>query len=146
MNFAGNIEFLRFKKMSKVANSLKTAFNGQQIRSISSATAAITKIHRAVYARVHPVVVVNPDGSTINIRYPEPRQIIRVRLDRWDTWSYSHLIHLPFSLQLPLNLNTLTEAERKKRLEARKPRIKVKIEDDLESSFDAKKYLKYIKK
>lgn len=67
------------EKMSKMTSSLRIAFNSQQMRSISSLTAAITKVHRSVYCRVHPVVVVNPDGSSINIRYPEPRQIIRVR-------------------------------------------------------------------
>lgn len=30
-----------------------------------------------------------------------------------------------FHLQLPLDLSTLTEAERRKRLEARKPKVKV---------------------
>lgn len=65
--------------MFAIRNSLKNKLNGQRIRSISSATAAVTKIHRAVYSRMHPVVVVKPDGSSINIRYVEPREIIRVR-------------------------------------------------------------------
>lgn len=47
-------------------------------RSISSSTASITKIHRATYARTYPTILVLPDGSTINIRYHEPRQIIQV--------------------------------------------------------------------
>lgn len=77
--------------MPKVISSLRMAFNAQQCRSISSATAAVTKIHRAIYTRVHPVVVVNPDGSSINIRYPEPRQIIKVRLYRNVIWNLSIL-------------------------------------------------------
>lgn len=48
--------------------------------------------------------------------------------------------------QLPLDLTTLSEAERKSRLEARKPRKKVKILEEVEDNFNAKKYMKYIKK
>lgn len=51
-----------------------------QIRRISSATTSITRPHRLLYTREYPVVVVLPDGSSINIRYPEPRQIITVSL------------------------------------------------------------------
>ncbi|XP_067618905.1 large ribosomal subunit protein mL55 [Eurosta solidaginis] len=95
-----------------------------QVRRISSATAAITRIHRSVYCRMYPTVVVQPDGSTIKIRYHEPRQIIK----------------------LPLDLSTLSEAERKARLEARKPRKKVKVMEEVEDTYNAKKYMKYIKK
>ncbi|XP_053954182.1 39S ribosomal protein L55, mitochondrial [Anastrepha ludens] len=96
----------------------------QQVRYISSATAAVTRLHRSVYCRRYPTVVVQPDGSTINIRYHEPRKIIK----------------------LPLDLSTLSEAERKARLEARKPRKKVKILEEVDDTFNAKKYLKYMKK
>lgn len=50
----------------------------QQLRHISSASAAVTRLHRSIYARQYPTVVVLPDGSTINIRYGEPRKIIKV--------------------------------------------------------------------
>ncbi|XP_075148298.1 mitochondrial ribosomal protein L55 [Haematobia irritans] len=96
----------------------------QQIRHISSASTAVTRLHRSVYARQYPTVVVLPDGSTINVRYGEPRKIIK----------------------LPLDLSTLTEAERKARLEARKPRRKINIVEEVEDNFNAKKYMKYIKK
>lgn len=49
-----------------------------QMRYVSSKTAAITKIHRHIYCRMYPTLLVQSDGSTINIRYHEPRQIIRV--------------------------------------------------------------------
>lgn len=49
-----------------------------QIRNVSSKSAAVTKIHRTLYCRMYPTLLVQPDGSTINIRYHEPRQIIRV--------------------------------------------------------------------
>lgn len=63
-------------------------------------------------------------GSSITIRYEEPRKIIK----------------------LPLDLSTLTDAERKARLDARKPRKKIKIEDEVVDNFNANKYLKYLKK
>lgn len=49
-------------------------------------------------------------------------------------------------LQLPLDLSQLSEEERKMRLEKRKPKKKIKIIEDVEDNFSAKKYLKYIKK
>ncbi|XP_073819960.1 mitochondrial ribosomal protein L55 [Musca autumnalis] len=96
----------------------------QQVRHISSASTAVTRLHRSIYARQYPTVVVLPDGATINIRYGEPRKIIK----------------------LPLDLSTLTEAERKARLEARKPRRKINVVEEVEDNFNAKKYMKYIKK
>lgn len=49
-----------------------------QKRNVSSATAGITKTHRLLYCRVYPTTVVQPDGSTITVRYHEPRQIVQV--------------------------------------------------------------------
>ncbi|XP_018578036.1 39S ribosomal protein L55, mitochondrial [Anoplophora glabripennis] len=96
----------------------------QHIRNLNSLSASITKPHRLTYVRTYPTVLVNPDGSTVTIRYPEPRKIIK----------------------LPINIWALSEAERKAIIEQRKPKKKVKLEDDLEDSFDSKKYLKYLKK
>lgn len=47
---------------------------------------------------------------------------------------------------MPLDLSTLTEAERKARVEKRKPRQKIHVEEELEDTFNSNKYLKYIKK
>lgn len=69
-------------------------------------------------------VLVNPDGSTYTIRYFEPRAIIA----------------------LPFDLNTLTEAEKKARLDKRKPKRKIKIEAEVDDKFNANKYLQFIKK
>lgn len=73
---------------------------------------------------MYPTVLVQPDGSSITIRYHQPRQII----------------------QLPVNIWLLSEAERKQRLEQRKPKQKVKYVDDIEDNFDSNKYLSYLKK
>lgn len=40
--------------------------------------ATITKIHRQIYARMYPTVVVLSNGASINVRYHEPRKIIKV--------------------------------------------------------------------
>lgn len=68
--------------------------------------------------------MVNPDGSTFTIRYHEPRAIIT----------------------LPFDLSLLTEAERKARVDRRKPKRTIKIEAEVDDKFSASKYLKYMKK
>ncbi|CAK1553558.1 unnamed protein product [Leptosia nina] len=73
---------------------------------------------------MYPTKVVLSNGASINIRYPEPRKIIK----------------------LPLDLTLLSEEEKKIRLDKRKPKKKVKIVETIEDNFNAKKYLKYIKK
>lgn len=40
---------------------------------------SITRYSRDVYSRLYPSYLVLPDGSTIRIRYPEPRQLVKVR-------------------------------------------------------------------
>ncbi|KAF7269645.1 hypothetical protein GWI33_017327 [Rhynchophorus ferrugineus] len=95
-----------------------------QVRFLSSLSASITRPHRLTYTRTFPTTLVQPDGATFIIRYPEPRQIIK----------------------LPLNIWTLSEAERKAKIEARKPKKKVVFEEEIEDSFDSTKYLKYLKK
>lgn len=99
------------------------SFGNIVVRRISSSTAAINKIHRSVYARTYPTVLVFPDGSTINIRYFEPRAIIT----------------------LPLDLTAFSEQEKKAHLERRKPKSKIAIEEEIENNFNANKYIKYVK-
>jgi len=54
--------------------------------------------------------------------------------------------NLPLS-QLPVNLSELSEAEQKYHLEQRKPKTKIRLEDDSEDvGFDSKKYLSFVKK
>ncbi|CAG9560339.1 unnamed protein product [Danaus chrysippus] len=105
-------------------NIRSTILNGYSKRNLNNNVASITKIHREIYTRTYPTKVVLPNGASINIRYHEPRKIIR----------------------LPLDLSSLTEEEKKMRLEKRKPKRKVKISDTIEDNFNAKKYLKYLKK
>ena len=55
---------------------------------------SITRIRKQVYARMYPVRVINPDGSSYMIRYEEPLGVIR----------------------LPQDPNTLSDEEKKARL------------------------------
>ncbi|XP_023950930.1 39S ribosomal protein L55, mitochondrial [Bicyclus anynana] len=93
-------------------------------RNLNNNVASITRIHREIFTRMYPTKVVLPNGASINIRYHEPRKIIK----------------------LPLDLSALSEDEKKARLEKRKPKRKVKVTEIVEDNFNAKKYLKYIKK
>uniref|UniRef100_F1LCJ3 39S ribosomal protein L55 n=2 Tax=Ascaris TaxID=6251 RepID=F1LCJ3_ASCSU len=80
--------------------------------------AAIGKIGRKSYIRRFPITVMRPDGSTIEIRASEPRDFV----------------------QLPLDLNAITEEERRHRLAARKPKVKQIKEDVIDDNFDIGQY------
>lgn len=60
----------------------------------ASYRASIGAIKRPVFGRMYPVVLVKPDGSSINIKYPEPIGVI----------------------QLPFDVSQLNEVEKKRRL------------------------------
>ncbi|CAH1644223.1 unnamed protein product [Spodoptera littoralis] len=110
---------------TKVLLNLKSSIVNLCMKNyLHNNVASVTKIHRDLYTRMYPTKVVLPDGASINIRYHEPRKIIK----------------------LPIDLSKLSEDERKLRLEKRKPKRKVKIVDDIQDDYNAKKYLKYIKK
>ena len=93
-------------------------------RNLDQWTAIPTRKHRRTNVTLYPTVLQLPDGSTLNIQYHEPIEIIK----------------------LPLDLSTLSEAERKKKLERRIPKSKVKIVDDIDDDFDESRYLKIKKK
>ncbi|KAL7645039.1 UNVERIFIED_CONTAM: hypothetical protein RMT77_003409 [Armadillidium vulgare] len=67
---------------------------------------------------MYPTHLIFSDGSSILIRYHEPRKIIK----------------------LPLDISALTEEERIRRLHNRKPKTKVIIQEDIEDNFDADSY------
>ncbi|KAK6188091.1 hypothetical protein SNE40_004349 [Patella caerulea] len=79
---------------------------------------ALCRTNRNLYLKTYPTQVVLPNGATIVIRYQEPRKMIK----------------------LPLDISTLSEADRKARLLKRKPKQKVVIEDEVEDDFDLKSY------
>ncbi|XP_045514135.1 39S ribosomal protein L55, mitochondrial [Pieris brassicae] len=110
--------------MNYFANSKSLLFQQCCKRYLNNNVASVTKIHREIYTRMYPTKVVLPNGASINIRYNEPRKIIK----------------------LPLDLSLLSDEEKKIRLDRRKPKKKVKIAETIEDNFNAKKYLKYLKK
>ncbi|XP_062978711.1 large ribosomal subunit protein mL55 [Elgaria multicarinata webbii] len=86
---------------------------------------SIVCIARQKYSRTYPVLLVRPDGSTIHIRYKEPRRI----------------------LSIPVDINTLPEAERKARLRKRDAsKLKAKPETPFEDDFKLDDYRKFWKK
>ncbi|XP_072129875.1 large ribosomal subunit protein mL55 [Mobula birostris] len=85
---------------------------------------SVVRIGRQVYTRMYPVLLVRPDGSTINIRYKEPKRIIT----------------------MPVDVSLLPEAERKARMRKRGPKkVKVK-EEQFEDEFKVEDYSKFWKK
>ncbi|XP_046673255.1 39S ribosomal protein L55, mitochondrial [Homalodisca vitripennis] len=99
-------------------------FGAVIMRNLSSSSASITRIHRLKYLQHYPTTVVLPDGSSIIVRYPEPRKIIT----------------------LPLDITALSESEAKIRLERRKPKTKVEIVEEERDTFSSKRYIKLMKK
>ncbi|WKY04935.1 hypothetical protein Q1695_005722 [Nippostrongylus brasiliensis] len=83
--------------------------------------ACLGKIPRTQYLRHYPVTLVRPDGSTIEIRYLEPRAVV----------------------QLPVDLNALTEEEKRHRLAARKPKAKKIVQETIDDNFDSSEYMKF---
>lgn len=51
-----------------------------QIPQLNSNRASVACCGRQRYERMYPVMLVRPDGSTVSIRYKEPRRIIMVSL------------------------------------------------------------------
>merc|ERR1712106_710036 len=110
-NHCRNLKRMAF--LGKSALPLTRAFSTTCNLKINAHRASIARVGRLTYTRMYPTTLVLSDGSSFTIRYHEPRKIIK----------------------LPLDLATLTEMERKKRLDARKPKTKVVIEEDIEDDF-----------
>ncbi|CAF0744121.1 unnamed protein product [Brachionus calyciflorus] len=109
----------------KTVTSLNVAMRGTCFR------ASLGVIKRPTYSRMYPVTLVNPDGSSITIKYHEPIAII----------------------QLPYDINQMSETEKKRRMlkrqmtgkTERKTTTKTEILDR-NVKFDPKKYLNLTKK
>merc|ERR1712002_1216151 len=101
-------------RMCSIARTFSTSCKSE----INCHRASIARVGRLVYTRMYPTTLMQSDGSTITIRYHEPRKIIK----------------------MPLDLSTLTEVERRQRIEARKPKVKVVIEDDIDDDFNPTNY------
>ncbi|KAM6281649.1 LOW QUALITY PROTEIN: large ribosomal subunit protein mL55 [Porphyrio hochstetteri] len=89
----------------------------------NSNRASVCHLHRQLYGRLYPVLLVKTDGSTVRLRYKEPKRI----------------------LTLPLDSNTLPEAERKARLRRQFPGTKPVLEETFEG-IDLGTYSRFWKK
>lgn len=90
----------------------------------NSNRSSVVRFGRQAYVRLYPVLLVRPDGSTINIRYKEPKKMIT----------------------MPVDVSLLPEAERKARMRKRDPK-KVKVnEERFEDEFKVEDYSKFWKK
>jgi len=91
------------------------------VRHLNANRAVVTKIKRPVFARLHPVTTVLPDGSTITVKYKEPKNLIR----------------------FPLDLETATAEQKRIVAQMRRPKTKLNTIEDKGKAFDPMKYVKY---
>ncbi|XP_031827279.1 mitochondrial ribosomal protein L55 [Nomia melanderi] len=102
-----------------VSSLLRTTLTALTIRrSFNCWTAGITKKHRKIYENTYPTNLVFPNGSSIIIDQDSPREIIT----------------------LPIHFEELSAEEREMRLQRRKPKYKVEIEEYEDIDFDETKY------
>ncbi|RVE74103.1 hypothetical protein OJAV_G00038060 [Oryzias javanicus] len=86
---------------------------------LNSNRSSVVRCGRQKYERLYPVMLVRPDGSTINIRYKEPKRI----------------------LQMPINVATLSEEERRSRLKKKEVKApKSQTAEVQEDDFSAEHY------
>ncbi|XP_003275178.1 39S ribosomal protein L55, mitochondrial [Nomascus leucogenys] len=88
-----------------------------------SSRASLTRVHRQAYARLYPVLLVKQDGSTIYIRYREPRRM----------------------LAMPIDLDTLSPEERRARLRKREAQLQSRkeYEQELSDDFHVERYRQF---
>ncbi|XP_039076183.1 39S ribosomal protein L55, mitochondrial [Hyaena hyaena] len=92
-------------------------------RLSDSNRASLTRVRRQTYARLYPVLLVKQDGSTIHIRYPEPRRM----------------------LEMPVDLDALSPEERRARFRKRMAQLteQKQQEPELHDDFDVERYKRF---
>ncbi|VFV34620.1 39s ribosomal protein [Lynx pardinus] len=85
--------------------------------------ASLTRVRRQAYARLYPVLLIKQDGSTIHIRYREPRRM----------------------LEMPVDLDALSPEERRARFRKRMAQLteQKQQEPELGDDFDVERYKQF---
>lgn len=100
-------------------NAVRAAFPGacylhrSSWRADSNRT-SLTRLRRQAYARLYPVLLVKQDGSTIHVRYLEPRRM----------------------LVMPLDMDALSPEERRAMLRKREAQLQQKKKEEPEMTDD----------
>ncbi|KAM9849262.1 large ribosomal subunit protein mL55 [Aulostomus maculatus] len=96
-----------------------------QTPQLTSNRTSVVRCFRKTYVRMYPVMLVRPDGSTIYIKYKEPRRI----------------------LMMPIDLSTLSVEERQARQRKKeRARFSQKTTIDFEDNFRVDDYSRFWKK
>ena len=90
-------------------------------RQLNANRCIVTKVKRTTFARMHPIPAVLPDGSTITVKYMEPRPLIK----------------------FPINLEEASEEDKKRIQQLRRPRQRLVVTEDKGAKFDPRKYVKF---
>ena len=80
-----------------------STFWHEQRRDFNSNRAAVSRIRRKFFTQMYPIQLVNPDGSTVRIRYDVPKQYVKVNShvsSKILKLIYVHIMHVIFSSYL----------------------------------------------
>ncbi|XP_063780608.1 large ribosomal subunit protein mL55 [Pseudophryne corroboree] len=119
--FLRSLQNIAHRSLLPASHPLHTAAELQ-----NSNRACTGRSGRKAYLRTYPVLLVQPDGSTISIQYKEPRRL----------------------LTMPLDISTLSEEQRKVRLRLRNRPKKGSAtkEKDIYDDSNLDRYSKFWKK
>eukprot|EP00092_Neocalanus_flemingeri_P008124 GFUD01008764.1.p1 GENE.GFUD01008764.1~~GFUD01008764.1.p1 ORF type:complete len:112 (+),score=27.27 GFUD01008764.1:58-393(+) len=110
-----------FLNLVQLPRLLSTPLPQMSVRYLNANRCVVTKVKRARFARLHPTMAVLPDGSTITIKYSEPKHLIK----------------------FPIKLEEASDEEKKRIQLLRRPKQKLVVTEDTGSGFDPRKYIKY---
>lgn len=115
---------IKFPRILKGTCCRFSQISGWQSLRYNCNRASITRMKREHYVRTYPVLLLQPDGSTITIRYEKPRKL----------------------LKLPVDVSSLTEEEKKERIKIFRPPKKMEVREEVEDDFDVNQYANLFKK